>query len=136
MQSEKDSVHSEYGKGEIAMIHKLGKLKDIESLPPIALANKSLILEKVKLLSAEYSEERDIDNDDGGYVLYCSYGTSEDELKEHFDYTMLLPEYVEVSNGICHALYLTNNEFSVSVIMHEDDMPDEIRKEIDDGNYK
>ena len=136
MQSEKDSVHSENGKGEIAMIHKLGKLKDIESLPPIALGIKSLILEKVKFLSAEYGEERDIDNDDGGYVLYCPYGTSNVELKEHFNYTSRLPEFVEVNDSICHALYLTNNEYSVSVIMHEDDMPDEIRKEIDDGNYK
>ena len=130
MQSEKDSAHSEYGKGGSTMIHKLGKLKDIESLPPIALGIKSLILEKVKFLSAEYGEERDIDNDDGGYVLYCPYGTSEDELTEHFDYTTALPEYVEVSNGICHALYLTNNEFSVSVIMHEEDLPEEIKKEI------
>ena len=112
------------------MIQKLGKIKDIESLPPIALGIKSLILEKVKLLSAEYGEERDIDNDDGGYVLYCPYGTSEDELTEHFDYTTALPEYVEVNNGICHALYLTNNEFSVSVIMHEEDLPEEIKKEI------
>ena len=112
------------------MIQKLGKLKDIESLPPMASGFKSLILEKVKILSAEYSEERDIDNDDGGYVLYCPYGTSEDELKEHFDYTMFLPEYVEVSNGICHALYLTNNEFSVSIIIHIDDLPNEIREEI------
>jgi hypothetical protein len=112
------------------MIHKLGKLKDVESLSTIAPNIRSLVHEKVKLLSAEYGEERDIDNDDGGYVLYCPYGTSEDELKEYFDYTTLLPEYVEVSNGICHALYLTNNEFSVSVIMHEEDLPEEIKKEI------
>ena len=112
------------------MIHKLGKLKDVESLSTIAPDILRLVHEKVKLLSAEYGEERDIDNDDGGYVLCCPYGTSEDELKEHFDYTMFLPEYVEVSNGICHALYLTNNEFSVSIIIHVDDLPNEIREEI------
>ena len=113
------------------MVYKIGKLKDIESLPPIAPGIRNLVLEKVKLLSAAYDEDRDIDNDDGGIVLYCPYGTSDDELKEQFDYTSHIPEFVEVNDGICHALYLTNNEYSVSVIMHEEDLPDTIRKEID-----
>ncbi len=113
------------------MIHKLGKLNDVDLLPPIAPGIRSLVLEKVKLLSAVYGEDRNIDNDDGGIVLYCPHGTSEVELRRQFDYTTALPEYVEVSNGICHALYLTNNEYSVSVIMHEEDLPDEIKKEID-----
>lgn len=113
------------------MIHKLGKLKDIDLLPPMAPAIKHLILEKVKLISAAYGEDRNIDNDDGGFVLYCPYGTSENELKEQFNYTSHIPEFVEVNDGICHALYLTNNEYSVSVIMHEEDLPEEFRKELD-----
>lgn len=113
------------------MIHKLGKFKDIDLLPPIAPEIKSLIIEKVKLLSSVYGEDRDINNDDGGIVLYCPHGTSSDELKEHFNYVSLLPEFVEVSDGICHALYLINNEYSVSLILHKEDLPDEIKKEID-----
>ena len=113
------------------MIHKLGKLKDVDLLPPMTPGIRSLILEKVELLSAVYGEDRDIDNDDGGIIIYCPYGTSEDELKSQFDYTKHLPEFVEVSGSVCYALYLTNNEYSVSIILHEEDLPDEIRKEID-----
>ena len=113
------------------MIHKLGKLKDLSSLPPMSTECRSIVLEKVKLLSVEYGEDRDINHDDGGYVLYCPYGTSHDELKECFDYTKAIPEYVEVIDGICHALYLTTNEYSVSIMMYEEDLPYEIKKEID-----
>lgn len=117
------------------MIHTIRNFKDIDSLPPMASGIKSLILTQLNLLMQAYGDNRE-DDDDGGIILCCPCGTSEVELKEHFDYTSRLPEFVEVNDGICHALYLTNNEYSVSVIMHKEDLPEEIRKEIDDGNYK
>ena len=117
------------------MIHTIRNFKDLDSLPPMTPAIKSLIFAQLNLLCKEYGDNRS-DDDDGGIIIYCPRETSSDELKEQFDYTKRLPEFVEVNDGICHALYLTNNEYSVSVIMHREDLPEEIRKEIDNnGNY-
>ena len=112
------------------MIHTIRNFKDLDSLPPIAPVIKSLIFAQLNLLCQSYGDNRG-DNDDGGIIIYCPRGTSEHELKAHFDYTKRLPEFVEVTDGICHALYLTNNEYSVSLILHKADLPDEIKKEID-----
>ena len=112
------------------MIHTIRNFKDLDSLPPMAPVIKSLIFAQLNLLCQEYGDNRS-DDDDGGIIIYCPRSTSEHELKARFDYTKRLPEFVEVTDGICHALYLTNNEYSVSVIMHEKDLPEEIRREID-----
>lgn len=112
------------------MIHTIRNFKDLDSLPPMAPVIKSLIFAQLNLLCQEYGDNRSYD-DDGGIIIYCPRGTSEHELKAQFDYTNHLPEFVEVSENIYNALYLTNNEYSVSVIMHEKDLPEEIRREID-----
>lgn len=112
------------------MIYTIKNFADTTSLPPMEQEAKSLILTQVNLLCQAYGYNRG-DDDDGGIILYCPYGTSEDELKAQFDYTNHLPEFVEANEGVCHALYLTNNEFSVSIILHMEDLPDEIKKEID-----
>ena len=112
------------------MIHKIGNFNDTLSLPPMTQAIKSLILSNVNLLCQHYGDNRDTDNDDGGIILYCPKGTAEDELKKHFDYTRHLPEYVEVIEGVCHALYITTNEYTVSVIMSIVDLPQEIKEEL------
>ena len=112
------------------MIYTIKNFTDTVSLPPMEQEAKSLILTQLNLLCQSYGYNRG-DDDDGGIILYCPHGTSEDELKAQFDYTNHLPEFVEVSENICNALYLINNEYSVSVIMHEEDLPYEIRKEVD-----
>ena len=112
------------------MVYRIGNLKDTVSLPNMAQAVRSLINTQANLLCEHYGDNRDIDNDDGGVILYCPVGTTADELKEHFDYSKHLPEYVEVIDSVCHALYLTNNEYSVSVIISIGDLPDELKEEL------
>ena len=112
------------------MIYTIKNFTETVSLPPMEQEVKSLIITQLNLLCQSYGYNRG-DDDDGGIILYCPYGTSENELKAQFDYTNRLPEFVEVSENICNVLYLINNEYSVSVIMHEEDLPYEIRKEVD-----
>ena len=114
------------------MICTIKNFADITSLPPMEQEAKSLILTQVNLLCQSYGYNRG-DDDDGGIILYCPYGTTEHELKEQFDYSNHLPEFVEVSDNIGHALYLTTNEYSISVIMDIADIPYEIKKEIDNN---
>ncbi len=112
------------------MVCRIGNLKDTASLPNMPQAVRSLINTQVNLLCEHYGDNRDTNNDDGGIILYCTSGTTADELKEHFDYSKHIPEYVEVIDGVCHALYLTNNEYSVSIIMDVTDIPDELKEEL------
>lgn len=51
------------------MVYKLGNLKDLKSLPAMDKVTYGTLFELVSVLSYEYGEDRNIDNDDGGYVL-------------------------------------------------------------------
>ena len=53
------------------MVYKLGNLKDLESLPPMDKITYGVLWEFTSVLTNEYGENRDIDNDDGGFVLYA-----------------------------------------------------------------
>jgi len=116
------------------MVYKLGNIRDTAFLPLMDEEMKNIIYQQVRILSSEYGEYRDTDKDDGGYVLYVEQGTPTDAIKAIFDYSKSVPEQVDViptSKGkIYSALYLLNNEYSVTVIMSEADVPSEILKEV------
>lgn len=113
------------------MIYKLGTLKDMEHCrDAIPCPVLDVLHPQLALLSEEYGEDRDVDRDDGGYLLYCEQGCSETELREAFDYRDADPEFVEihdeVSPPLLSLLYLCNNEYAVTLFIHEDDLPDEL----------
>ena len=78
-----------------------------------------------------YGSDRDVDNDYGGYILFATKGTTNEEIKAVFDYEANLVEYTELhDDNICAAIYITSTEFGVVLIMHLDDAPDIIRQSI------
>lgn len=112
------------------MIYKIGNVDDLES---IAFDNdnaKELCTHYVSILSSEYGTHRNVDTDNGGYILYVTSGTSTDEIKTFFDYTQNLVELVDLKGGICAAVYILSCDYGVVTVMSLADMPPEILKEI------
>ena len=114
------------------MIHKLGNIRDVVKLKHINVSVKETLLDYTSVLTNFYGEDRDIDNDDGGYVLYCEKGTLPEDIKAFFDYSENVLECAsDITNtDYFSATYILNNEFAVILVMHSDDIPDEIRKEL------
>lgn len=119
------------------MVYKFGNVKDLETLPPIDSETYGVLFEFTSVLTSEYGEERDIDNDDGGYVLYAVPGTEAEEIKAIFDYTSHTIEYVnrtlQAEPPLCSALYLLHNEFAVVIVMSIADAPKEITDNFEEG---
>ena len=113
------------------MIYKIGNLADLESLPLISDVALELLYHHASVLTHEYGENRNVDDSDGGYILYAVPGTSAEEVKAFFDFSKHPPEHVDQYDTLCEAVYLLNNDFAVVIIMSLDDAPTEILKEID-----
>lgn len=113
------------------MIHKIGNVKDLNSIPDIDQNARKIILEFANVLTQEYGEDRDIDKDYGGYVLYAEPGTSIDEINAVFsceDYPIEFCERSFTTPYIYTILYLTSCEYGVVIVMYEEDAPDEFKK--------
>ena len=89
-----------------------------------------LLCHHARTLEEEYGKGR-VEGSDGGYVLFASPGTKEEELKAFFDVSETRPEYVNRYGNICEAFYCLNNDSVVAIIMSITDAPTEIVKEID-----
>ena len=119
------------------MVYKLGNLKDLESLPPMDEVTYSTLFEFTSVLTNEYGADRDINNDDGGYVLYATPGTDAEEVKVMFDYSAHTIEYVnrtlQADPPICSALFLLNNDYAVVIVMSIADASKEITDNFEEG---
>ena len=119
------------------MVYKLGNLKDLKSLPAMDKVTHGTLFEFLNVLSNEYGEDRNIDNDDGGYVLYATPGTSPEEIKTVFDFSAHTIEYVnrtlQAEPPICSALFLIGNDFAVVIVMSIADAPKEITDNFEEG---
>ena len=114
------------------MVYKLGNVSDLSMLPKVDDETMRNLYEYTMVLSTEYGSDRNVDTDDGGYVLYAPPGTNVEEIKAYFDYTQNTVEYVNTSRHVCSAVYLTHNEYAVVIVMSLADAPEEIKKEIED----
>ena len=115
------------------MIYKLGNVSDLERLPyadPVTMRN---LYELTSVLTNEYGADRNVDNDDGGFVLYAMPGTSAEDIKDCFDYTKHTVEYANRDHDICCAFYIINNEFTVVIVMSISDAPSEITDAFEEG---
>ena len=114
------------------MIHKLGNICDAESITNVSYNLKEALLDYTSVLTNFYGEDRDIDNDDGGYVLYCEKGTRAEDIKAFFDYSQSILECANyiADTDFLSATYILNNEFAVILVIHNDDIPDEIEQEL------
>lgn len=102
------------------MVYKLGHLKDIDRLP-FKLSGKLLddLFEFLIVLDNEYGTDRDIDRDDGGYVLFCTLDTSEAEVREMFNYFNYTPEWIdEIAHQptYCSALFMLREDYAVVLL--------------------
>ena len=84
----------------------------------------------MSILSDEYGENRNIDTDLGGYVLYAVPGTPIEEIKAFFDYTKNAVEYAETSGSVCALVYILSSDYGVVIVMSTADATEEMRKEL------
>jgi len=110
------------------MVHIIGRKHDMAKLPPMDEGIRQTIADFVDVLYYNYGADRDIYNNNGGYVVYVEKGTSVEEVKKAFDYSAHTIEYAEYNPPVSIAMYLLNNEFSVILVMHSEDTPAVIRK--------
>lgn len=119
------------------MIHKLAHVRDLESIVMLDPATKKNLFEFLQTLDTEYGDSRNVEEDDGGYVLYCDPDTRPEELKALFDYSEHTLEYVNrdynASPPICCTMYLLNNEYAVVIVMSIADAPEEITDAFEEG---
>lgn len=116
------------------MVEKIWKVAQIQNL--LDLQEKYKIPQEVirvvehiaEILDAEYGMERNVDNDDGGYILLLLPEKDMDDMKVL--YYRVLEEYglcygtAEMESVICiygemewfEELYLTTNDYSITVI--------------------
>lgn len=108
------------------MIYKLGNVTDLVRLPSVEREVGDILLGYLSVLSEKYGSNRNVDCDDGGYVLYVADGTAPEELRQVFDYTDYPAEWVKLRGELCEALYLLNNEYAVIMVMLAAAAPAEI----------
>ena len=113
------------------MVYKIGNKADIAKLPLLDKNTMELLYHHARLMSHHYGEDRDVDNSDGGIVLFAPTGTDSAELKAFFDVSSHTPEYINTYGDICEAIYITDNEYAIVIIMSISDAPDSILNEID-----
>ena len=110
------------------MVYKLGTIDDMKMLPQLEPSLRDYIKYLLLVLDSEYGTDRDIENSDGGYVVFVTEDTPMNEIKEAFDYTKHTVEYVEVGEAYSTAVYLLNNEYTVMLIMPTNELPDELKE--------
>lgn len=119
------------------MIYKIGNVKDVDTVPYLTEEVKKILFEKANILTTEYGEDRDIDRDYGGYILYITKGTSVDAIKMIFDFSEYPLEFADTYEpDICVILYLPSTEYAVVLVMSIEDVPDDIRKYIKKNIYE
>ena len=120
------------------MVYKLANISDLDNLPYLHPRIRTTLFEHTKVLTYEYGANRNVDTDDGGYVLYATPGTDPQEIKAWFDYSNSCIEYVNrdlhADPPICSAIYILNNDHVVIIVMSIADAPPEITNAID-PNY-
>ncbi len=112
------------------MVYKSGNVSDLLKLNSVDDTTYNVLYELTSVLTNEYGKDRNIDEDDGGYVLYATPGTKAEEIKAFFDYSAHEIEYVnrflKAQPPICTAFYILNNEFVVTIVVSIEDAYKEI----------
>lgn len=112
------------------MVYKIGGMADLARIPIIAEGAKEYLYHYASVLSVEYGERRDVDNDLGGYILYVLPRTTPEEIKAYFDYTQNEIDMVDSNGSFCSALYIIGNDYGVVIVVSTEDAPEEIKNEI------
>ena len=113
------------------MIYKIGNTSDLSKIPiPNKDAEEPLKF-YANILTETYGANRDLDKEDGGFILYALPNTPCEEIKAQFDYTQHLVEFVDVWGEVCSAVYILSQDYGVVIVVSTKDAPAEILKEIE-----
>ena len=112
------------------MVYKIGNISDLSTIPISDGETFELLYHYARVLTDEYGQDRNIDKDDGGYILYCSPDTKAEDIKAFFDYSKHTVESVDRYGDLVVAMWILNNEFAVATIMSAGDVPIELVNEI------
>jgi hypothetical protein len=111
------------------MVYKIGTITDLATLPPMDNTALELVYYHASVLTHEYGANRNVNESDGGFVLYATPGTNVKDIKAFFDISKHSLEYVNTYGSLCEVAYLLNNDFVVTIIMSIADAPAEILNE-------
>lgn len=114
------------------MVYKIGNISDLENIPITDGKTFELLYNYAKILTHEYGQKRNVDTDDGGYILYCTKGTTAEEIKAYFDYTKHTVESVDRYGNLYSAMFVLNNEFIVNIVGVIEDISSEFVKILED----
>ena len=113
------------------MVYKVGTVAELDGLAlNIPQAVIDAMRNELVLLDYAYGATRNVDNEDGGFVLYCTPGTTLSELRDCFNPEGRVFEWVERINSeppYCSSLYIVTNDYAVELFMAIDDVPDCIK---------
>ena len=115
------------------MVYKIGTLSELNKLPSMDEKIRERISENLEILDDNYGSDRDIDKNNGGYVLYAEPGTKDTEVLSWFDYVEYIPEYVDRIDSereFCCSLYLISDDYGVVIFTALADTPEEVTDEI------
>lgn len=102
------------------MVYKLGHEAEIGSLPfPVSGKLYDNLLEFLLVLDNEYGADRDVERDDGGYVLFCTPGTTDSEIHHYFTFDGLVPDCgtsIPHSPEYCASVYFLRDDYVVVLI--------------------
>lgn len=113
------------------MIYKLGHVSDLGRFVGMDEHLKTAMNDYLSVLDTAYGCVRNIDEDDGGYVLYCTKGTQEDELKAHFNHKGMIPEWVHKINSeppYTAILYIMSCDYVAVIVIADAEIPKDMLK--------
>ena len=108
-------------KDKYKMYYKLGTIKELEEIKdkiPEEVYTK--IHDILMTLDNEYGADRNIDESDGGFVVYSDNQDGIDEAIKVMHLDKKMPELVDSIGGYLNALYLRHNEYGVNFITPRD----------------
>ena len=112
-------------------------LREMEKVQSLPIEVQEVIKGILEILDSEYGADRDKYADNGGYVVVVESirDFKEIQKKTNIDVNDIIVEYVdkiECSNGkvYTNSLVLCNNDYSISLIIPFDIMPENLLKQM------
>ena len=112
------------------MVHKIGNTMDLENIPITDSTALRYVRFYAEILTDSYGADRNIDTDNGGYILYATPDTDIEEIKSFFDFTQHIAEHAEICGNIYTAVYILSSDYGVVIVMSATDLPPEILNQI------
>ena len=112
------------------MVYKIGNVTDLSTIPITDGKTFELLCHYARVLTSEYGQERNVTEDDGGFILYAPPGTQAEEIKDYFDYTKHTVESVDRYGQLYSAMFILSNEFVVTILGSVADIPSQFINEI------